>query len=76
MDYAGKIHVVENAMQTKSLVEIETEETKEAIVGLPIDLEKTSDKASATIRCSNGKIKIVSISSAKSIKKIREKLDY
>ncbi|MBR4005418.1 MAG: hypothetical protein IKI90_06165 [Treponema sp.] len=76
MDYAGKIHVVENAMQTKSLVEIETEETKEAIVGLPIDLEKTSGKASATIRCSNGKIKIVSISSAKSIKKIREKLDY
>ena len=76
MDYSGKIHVAENAMQTKSLVEIEIEQNIKPIVGMPVDLEKSSGNASVTLRCKDGSMKKVSISSAKSIKKIREKLEY
>ena len=76
MDYSGKIHVVENAMQTKSLVEIETEESDKPLSGIPLVLEKTSGNASVTILCSDGKKKNILLGSARSVKKIREKLEY
>ena len=76
MDYSGKIHVVENALQTKSLVEIEVDDSESAITGLPLELEKTAGQANVTLLCRDGSKKTVFLSSARSVRKIREKLDY
>ena len=76
MDYSGKIHVVENALQSKSLVEIEVDESSKPVTGVPVDLEKASGNASVTILCNNGKKKTILLGSARSVKKIRGKLDY
>ena len=76
MDYSGKIHVVENALQTKSLVEIEVDDSESPITGLPLELEKTAGQANVTLMCRDGSRKTVYLSSARSLRKIREKLEY
>ncbi len=40
MDYTGKLHVIENALQSKNLLQIELEKYKEPLIGKPLSLSK------------------------------------
>lgn len=77
MDYAGKMHVLEKAMQTKSLVEIELEASQKVLTGLPIFLSKKAGKAEVTIKLEGtGTEKTLLISAASHVKKIRTAISY
>jgi hypothetical protein len=74
MDYAGKIHVAESAIQENKLLEIEIEDEK-IIQGMPVGLEKKSGNATVTLAFDDGQPnREILLSSAVRVKKIRAKI--
>ncbi len=77
MDYAGKLYVIECAMQNGSLLEIDLNGERCAIVGEPVRLEKNHGEAVLTI-CpdDNGVTVDISVAAASRVKRVREKINY
>ena len=77
MDFSGKIHVIENAISSKSFIEISYEannlpEGKQVILGTPISLSKDINDTYVEILVEPEKTqKTLSLASALSVKKIR-----
>ena len=77
MDFSGKIHVIENAISSKSFIEISHEannlpEGKQVILGTPISLSKDINDTYVEILVEPEKTqKTLSLASALSVKKIR-----
>ena len=77
MDYAGKLYVIDCAMQNGSLLEIDLNGEKCAVVGEPVHLEKNHGEAILTL-CTddNGVTVDISVAAASRIKRVREKIQY
>jgi len=72
MDFLGKVHVIDHAIATGSMLEISFNEGNAHIVGTPIGIEKNEGDAFLKICIEpEKKIKIISVSKAGFIKRIR-----
>ena len=70
MDFSGKLHIVEGSISNNSLVELHFEDR--IIVGLPLSVTKTANDATVLIEVlPEHDEKILSISQAKFVKRIR-----
>ena len=77
MDYAGKLYVIECAMQNGSLLEIDMNGERCAIVGEPVRLEKNHGEAVLTICPDDSGVSVdVSVAAASRVKRVREKINY
>lgn len=77
MDYAGKIYVIECAMQNGSLLEIDMNGERCAVVGEPVRLEKNHGEAVLTICPDDSGVTVdVSVAAASRVKRVREKINY
>ncbi|HZK20248.1 MAG TPA: hypothetical protein VFC68_05945 [Treponemataceae bacterium] len=77
MDFLGKVHVVEHAYSSKSLLKINVNKTaaingQTELLGVPLSIEKKDDDMHVTLQIEpSGEITILSIGQAKSVKRIR-----
>lgn len=72
MDYAGKLHVIDSAMSSKSLVEVETEDAPAPFVGTPISLSrKENDTEFVLALVPDGTERVFSAAQAVRVKKLR-----
>lgn len=72
MDFLGKVHVIDHAIATGSMLEISYNEENAPIVGMPIGIEKSEGEALLKICIEpEKKVKIISVSKAGFIKRIR-----
>ena len=77
MDYAGKLYVIECAMQNGSLLEIDMNGERCAIVGEPVRLEKNHGEAVLTICPDDSGVSVdISVAAASRVKRVREKINY
>lgn len=72
MDYTGKIHVIESAIQGGSLLEIELEDSPVPLIGRPVHLNKISGGAELYLATTaSDEPLVISVSAAVRVKKIR-----
>lgn len=72
MDYTGKIHVIESAVQGGSLLEIELEDSPVPLIGRPVHLNKISGGAELYLATTaSDEPLVISVSAAVRVKKIR-----
>lgn len=72
MDYTGKIHVVETAITSNSMIEVELEGEDNMLVGLPLELNKKTVNGELKICLEPDHfVKTIYVSSALRIKKLR-----
>ena len=72
MDFLGKVHVIDHAISTNSMIEISFDEESERIVGTPIGIEKSEGDALLKLCVEpDKKVRVVSVSRAGFIKRIR-----
>ncbi len=72
MDYLGKIHLIERAIQNHSLLEIEMKSLNTFLVGYPLVLNKKGGNATVEFEvAANGSHQLVFVGSASRIRKIR-----
>ena len=72
MDYTGKIHVIESAVQGGSLLEIELEDSPVPLIGRPVHLNKISGGAELYLTtAASDEPLVISVSAAVRVKKIR-----
>lgn len=72
MDYTGKIHVIESAVQGGSLLEIELEDSPVPLIGRPVHLNKISGGAELYLAtATSDEPLVISVSAAVRVKKIR-----
>lgn len=72
MDFLGKVHVIDHAISTGSMIEISFDEESERIVGTPIGIEKSEGDALLKLCVEpDKKVRVVSVSRAGFIKRIR-----
>lgn len=72
IDHTGKIHVIESAIATGSMLEVEVEDKQELLVGTPVIINKRAGNADFVLRLEPFYEKMtISVSSAVRIKKIR-----
>lgn len=76
MDYQGKLHVIENSVLAKSLVEITSGEEEEAFLGEVTALSKYEGEAEVTVRREDGKEKTFSVSKASLVRKVIRPLTF
>ncbi len=77
IDYSGKIHILESALQSKSMVEITLASFPEPVKGLPVMLSKKSGEAELVIELeSTHRQETILVSAAVNIKKLRNHIDY
>ena len=72
MDYQGKLHVVESAIQIESRVEVEIDHGAKVIVGRPKSLSKKEGDADVVIVLPDGTTQKLSICKILRIKRIKE----
>lgn len=71
MDYTGKIHVIESAVQGGSLLEIELEDSPVPLIGRPVHLNKISGGAELYLATTaSDEPLVISVSAAVRVKKI------
>lgn len=77
MDYVGKMHLVETALQTQDLLEILIDPQLPAVRGYPLEIidKKTSD-AQVRLRLSSGETQDILIGPALKIRKTKPVLDF
>lgn len=72
MDYTGKIHVIESAVQGGSLLEIELEDSPVPLIGRPVHFNKISGGAELYLATTaSDEPLVISVSAAVRVKKIR-----
>ncbi len=72
MDFLGKVHVIDHAISTGSMIEISFDEESERIVGTPVGIEKSEGDALLKLCVEpEKKVRIISVSKAGFIKRIR-----
>lgn len=72
MDYTGKIHVVETAISSNCMIEVELESEENVLVGLPLELNKKSVNGELKICLEPDHfVKTIYVSSALRVKKLR-----
>lgn len=72
IDHAGKIHVIESAISSGNMIELEVEDSEELLVGTPISINKKTGNADFIICLEPSHVnRNISVSSAVRIKKIR-----
>ena len=72
MDYSGKLHLVESAVQDKNLLEVELEGGAAPLVGLPLLVHKKNGEAELTLRLEpTQQERTILVGSAIRIKKIQ-----
>ncbi|MBO7136453.1 MAG: hypothetical protein J6V73_07500, partial [Spirochaetaceae bacterium] len=72
MDFLGKVHVIDHAISTGSMIEISFDDENERIVGTPIGIEKSEGDALLKLCVEPEKtIRVVSVSHAGFVKRIR-----
>lgn len=77
MDYNGKVHVIEGAISTNSIIELEYDDPKQPdgvliVMGTPLSLEKMESDTFVTIRLEPSKEEAVhSVGKARFLKRIR-----
>lgn len=72
MDFLGKIHVIEHAISTDSMIEIAFDDESERIVGTPVGLEKHEGEAILKLCVEPEKaLKLFSVSKVGYVKRIR-----
>ncbi len=77
MDYQGKVHVIENSMLAKCLVELTSGEgAGEAFLGEPVALSKYEGEAEVTLRREDGREKTFSVSKASLVRKVGRQLSF
>ena len=68
----GKVHVIDHAISTNSMIEISFDEESERIVGTPIGIEKSEGDALLKLCVEpDKKVRVISVSRAGFIKRIR-----
>lgn len=74
-DYSGKLHVIESAISTASMIEMETTEGEGILLGFPISLNKKSVNGEFTI-CLEGSenVKLFHTSAIIRVKKLRSRI--
>ncbi|MCR5621275.1 MAG: helicase-associated domain-containing protein [Treponema sp.] len=78
MDYQGKLHVIENSILAKCLVELTSgeEEDGEAFLGEVTALSKYEGEAEVTLKREDGKEKTFSVSKASLVRKVVRPLTF
>lgn len=72
MDFLGKIHVIEYAISSKSMIELHYDDVNGAIIAMPCNLEKNETDARVTVEMQDGSgLKSFSVSKAQLVKRIR-----
>ena len=72
MDFLGKVHVIDHAISTGSMIEISFDDENERIVGTPVGIEKSEGDALLKLCVEPEKtIRVVSVSHAGFVKRIR-----
>lgn len=72
MDFLGKIHIVEHAISSDSMIEIAYDGFDEHILGTPLSIEKRDNDAFIKLKTQpEGDLQIFSVSKANFIKRIR-----
>lgn len=61
MDFTGKVHIVESAIQNGSLLEILVKENSSPITGVPVSLDKKNDMTVVLSWKENGETKLASV---------------
>jgi hypothetical protein len=73
MDFLGKLHIIEQAMTMKTMVEIEDQGAK--LTGAPVNIEKLAGNAIVTIRLdSTGQDQRYSVGKLQSVKRLRSSI--
>ena len=76
MDFTGKLHIIESALQSKSLLEILVVGENEPVSGVPVMLDK-GEGAELHLELENGTgIRRIQISAAVYVKKIKGKISF
>ncbi len=76
MDYQGKLHVIESAIQAKCLIRIDSGNLQESYTGDPISLVKEVGDADFVLQLESGEQKTFSVSKASYVKKISRPLTF
>ena len=72
MDFLGKVHIIDHAVSTNSMIEISFDEESERLVGVPLSVEKHEGDTILKLCVEPEKtIKIISVSKIAFIKRIR-----
>ena len=77
MDYVGKMHIVETALQTQELLEILVDPQLPAVRGYPLEiLDKKTSEAQVRLKLASGEIQDILIGPALKIRKTKLPLDF
>ena len=75
MDYQGKIRIIEEAIQTRSLLEMRTENDG-ILTGMPVALIKQENDADVEMTFEDGRSRHVTVGKVSYLKKIRKTLTF